>query len=73
MQCNNCQEFGHTKVRCTQPIKDDEGFGRAHRADEPAVNAVGHSDSHDAGWGTGNADGGQYVDATYDAGGCVRR
>lgn len=31
VQCSNCQEFGHTKVRCKQPpvdkqIFDDGGF-----------------------------------------------
>lgn len=30
VQCSNCQQYGHTKVRCKEPlVEEDDGFGQA--------------------------------------------
>lgn len=30
VQCSNCQQYGHTKVRCKEPlVEEDNGFGQA--------------------------------------------
>ena len=55
MQCSQCKEFGHTKVRCKQlPVEDDVGGG-----DEQNVHATGAPDSGETdAWGAGEASGG---------------
>lgn len=47
VKCSNCQEMGHTKVRCKQPLvpeaDDAGGFGGNDAGGEPAANDDGGS------------------------------
>jgi hypothetical protein len=57
VQCSQCKEYGHTKVRCKQlPVDDYEAEGNAHGYDAPAVDDTAGTDA----WGAstqGNDDG----------------
>lgn len=58
VQCQNCKEMGHTKVRCKKPlVEDDAAFG-ANGEGFDSVNNVADS----AGGGDWNTTGGDAVD-----------
>lgn len=55
VQCSNCEEFGHTKVRCKLPPKDSEAFETHAYGDadeQPPQPDDGHGE--DAGGGGGD-------------------
>ena len=47
VKCSNCQEMGHTKVRCKQPLVPEEdaagGYGGEDAGAEPAADEGGSS------------------------------
>lgn len=50
MKCSNCQQFGHTKVRCKEPTAEEPDFensggGFDNGSGQPAEDS----------WGEGNA------------------
>jgi hypothetical protein len=56
VQCSNCEEFGHTKVRCKQPPNDSEAFESQNSGDadgQPAQVDDGYTENEGGGGGGG--------------------
>lgn len=64
VKCSNCQEFGHTKVRCKQPPADQP------EGDYGGFDGNAGGDSGGGGdWGNGGNGGGQSQDFSGGGGG----
>lgn len=59
VKCSNCEEYGHTKVRCKLPPKESDAY-----ESQAYGSAAEQPQQPDAGYGSGNVD--SYGD---DAGG----
>jgi hypothetical protein len=61
VQCSRCNEYGHTKVRCTKPPVDDGGFDNDNfDSSAPGGMETGHKVA-------GGGDSGWQQDASYSA------
>ena len=48
VQCQNCKEMGHTKVRCKKPlVEDDAAFGASTEGFDSADPVVGSAGGGD--------------------------
>lgn len=59
VQCQNCQEYGHTKVRCKKPHVDEDDGANADGVGFDPVDATADVGAGGAGWdnNTGGAGG----------------
>lgn len=57
VQCSNCQQYGHTKVRCKEPVADEGGFdagggGSGAGFDNPAPAEPAFNTGGNDNWGS---------------------